>query len=144
MTSSAEPNRGITLGVLRRADGHDCTLNGVTAQAQELTLVAITTPDGWRTHRTTTLPVPRDVQLWFAQPDKPAVTLVIRNLGGETIAHLEPVVWDREAGTWVSTGQTMAGGNYATTGDSRVSTHLENLLGHRFYGALPVHDRIER
>ena len=37
----------------------------------------------------------------------------------------------------------MFGGNYASTSDSRFSQAIEKLIGHRFYGAVPIHDRIE-
>lgn len=38
---------------------------------------------------------------------------------------------------------TMMGGNYAACSDSRFSQAVEKLLGHKFYGAVPIHDRIE-
>jgi hypothetical protein len=37
----------------------------------------------------------------------------------------------------------MFGGNYAGTSDSRFKDAVENLIGTRFYGAIPVHDRYE-
>lgn len=37
----------------------------------------------------------------------------------------------------------MFGGNYAATSDSRFSKVCERLLGHRFYGAVAIHDRYE-
>ena len=39
--------------------------------------------------------------------------------------------------------QTMMGGNYAATSDSRFSDKIEEMLGHNFYGAVPIHDRVE-
>jgi hypothetical protein len=39
--------------------------------------------------------------------------------------------------------QTMFGGNYAASSDSRFSEAIEAILGHRFYGAVPIHDRVE-
>ena len=39
--------------------------------------------------------------------------------------------------------QTMMGGNYAATSDSRFSEMIEYFLGHSFYGAVPIHDRVE-
>ena len=38
---------------------------------------------------------------------------------------------------------TMFGGNYGATSDSRFSKAIETMLGHNFYGAIPIHDRIE-
>ena len=35
------------------------------------------------------------------------------------------------------------GGNYAATSDSRFSDKIEQMLGHHFYGAIPIHDRVE-
>ena len=40
-------------------------------------------------------------------------------------------------------GGAMFGGNYATTSDDRFSRKCEALLGHRFYGAVAIHDRWE-
>ena len=37
----------------------------------------------------------------------------------------------------------MNGGNIASTSDSRFSQACERLLGHRFYGAVHIHDRTE-
>ena len=39
--------------------------------------------------------------------------------------------------------QTMMGGNYAATSDSRFSDKIEEMLGVHFYGAVPIHDRVE-
>ena len=43
----------------------------------------------------------------------------------------------------VEGNHSMMGGNYAATSDSRFREAIEKLLGHNFYGALPVHDRVE-
>jgi len=37
----------------------------------------------------------------------------------------------------------MAGGCYVSTTDSRFTEAVEHILGHRFYGAIPLHDRSE-
>jgi hypothetical protein len=37
----------------------------------------------------------------------------------------------------------MAGGNFGYTSDSRFSGLARKLLGHDFYGAVSIHDRIE-
>ena len=34
-------------------------------------------------------------------------------------------------------------GNYAATCDSRFNKAIEEMLGHRFYGAIPIHDRFD-
>ena len=51
------------------------------------------------------------------------------------IAKLVP--YDRD-GKW-----TMFGGNFAYTSDSRFSEAVSAIVGYRFYGAVPIHDRIE-
>ena len=38
---------------------------------------------------------------------------------------------------------TMFGGNYAGTSDSRFTEAVEKITGARFYGAVPIHDRVE-
>jgi hypothetical protein len=39
--------------------------------------------------------------------------------------------------------QIMFGGCYVATSDSRFSRKIENLLGFPYYGAVPLHDRVE-
>ena len=89
----------------------------------------------------------------FAPRDNaPAVALEINNIPFRKSAddkpdkrvHLTPVHWDTLARLYVRAHPwTMAGGNYATTSDSRLSELLEDVLGHT-YGPLSVHDRVER
>ena len=38
---------------------------------------------------------------------------------------------------------TMDGGNFAASSDSRFSQACRELLGHHFYGAVAIHDRVE-
>ncbi len=38
---------------------------------------------------------------------------------------------------------TMFGGNFGATSDSRFNEAIEKMLGYNFYGAIPIHDRIE-
>lgn len=37
----------------------------------------------------------------------------------------------------------MFGGNYLASSDSRFRAMAEDIAGHRFYGAIPIHDRQE-
>jgi len=37
----------------------------------------------------------------------------------------------------------IAGGCFVSTSDSRWSDAIEHMMGHRFYGAIPLHDRSE-
>ena len=68
-------------------------------------------------------------------PDRPAAWLVPGNLGG--CAKIVPD-WEYQDNTW-----TMFGGNYAGTCDSRFNEAVEKITGARFYGAVPIHDRVE-
>ena len=59
----------------------------------------------------------------------------------QTFASFGPsvkVVPEEAEGKW-----TMMGGNYAATSDSRFTEKVEEMLGHHFYGAVPIHDRVE-
>ena len=92
----------------------DCSCNGVTNRFDSLCVVNVDGP-------------------FEPMPDRPAVELVAGAMDG--IAVLKPV----EAGNrW-----TMFGGNYAGSSDSRFARAVETITGNRFYGAIPVHDRIE-
>lgn len=69
--------------------------------------------------------------------DYPAAQLVSRNIMGRTIVHIVPTA-ELEKGSW-----TMMGGHYGGTSDSRFSEKVEEMMGSAFYGALPIHDRVE-
>lgn len=68
-------------------------------------------------------------------PLHPLLMLVKGNLPGTVKA----VPVDQPEG---KTGP-MFGGSYIAGSDSRFSEAVEKLLGHRFYGAVPLHDRFE-
>ena len=44
---------------------------------------------------------------------------------------------------FVGKRHTMFGGNYGAPRDSRFSDAVEKMLEHSFYGAVPIHDRVE-
>tara|TARA_R100000231_G_scaffold49082_1_gene41962 strand:- start:107 stop:436 length:330 start_codon:yes stop_codon:yes gene_type:complete len=44
---------------------------------------------------------------------------------------------------WNEDEHTMDGGNFAASSDSRFSQACRELLGHHFYGAVAIHDRVE-
>ena len=69
-----------------------------------------------------------------SQPDAdiPAVVLLQGALGSVKIVPVE-----------CEGKQTMFGGAFVHTSDSRFSRAVEKLLGHRFYGAVALHDRVE-
>ena len=94
----------------------DCTNGGVTSKYHTLCVTNVDGPFG-----------PDD--------DIPAVKLMPGNLPGTVKIVPEEEI---EKGSW-----TMFGGNYASTSDSRFSEKIEKMIGSRFYGAVPVHDRVE-
>ena len=67
----------------------------------------------------------------------PEAQLVSRNVMGRTIVNIVPMK-EIEKGSW-----TMFGGNYGATSDSRFSEKVEEMMGSSFYGAVPIHDRVE-
>lgn len=136
-----ETLHGLNLTVLRPADGADSTLGGVSGQHQRLTLIGtLGTIDGFGNQA-----VPLRKEFWGpAEPDAdaPAVALQVRVIG-EPVLNIVPVFKDITRGTWDTRAGFMAGGNFAYTTDSRFNRLCESLLGHRFYGAVAVHDRFE-
>jgi len=65
-----------------------------------------------------------------------AVTLEEGNLYGTVVA--VPIAYPEG----VTVGP-MASGAYIATSDSRFRREVEKMLGHTFYGAVPLHDRFE-
>jgi hypothetical protein len=102
--------------------GMDCTLGGISSKAGALCIVNIDGP-------------------FEPSSEYPAALLILGNLPG--IVRIVPAE-KTEAGGWQKIPQWwMFGGNYAGTSDSRFSEAIERLLGHRFYGAVAIHDRNE-
>lgn len=59
---------------------------------------------------------------------------------GDVLLSFSPVRWDTAAGQWTRPALHLAaGGNYGT-GDSRLSDLIQHITGHRFYGAIAIHD----
>ena len=100
----------------------DCTNGGVSARP-DIRGLCITNCDG-----------PFD-----PSDDYPSAQLVMKDFGG-SMGRIVKVVPTEELdkGSW-----TMFGGNYAGSGDSRFGAKIDELLGHHFYGAVPIHDRVE-
>lgn len=113
---------GLNISVYRDAgnDG-DCSLGGISSKHTTLCVVNISGPN-----------VPG--------PNNPPVKLVHGNLPGTL--KIVPAVPLAE-NCWRELGGTMMGGNYGATSDSRFSAACDSILGHRFYGAVAIHDRIE-
>lgn len=133
------PTGGLILSVLRPAESGDCTNGGITAQANRVTLVG--------TAEATDVVFPIADSSRCVEPNKtrPAVALEIRKrfLGTGKVGSLVPVQWDAEVERYVRAHSwSMAGGNYASTSDSRFGDLVETVLGFRA-PALAVHDRIE-
>ena len=108
---------GLLVSIYR--DESDCTNDGVTSPKRGYRGLCLTNVDG-----------PFD-------PDSeyPAAKLVKNEYThGDTVVVVPEEVEDK----W-----SMDGGNYAATSDSRFNEAIEKMLGHNFYGALPVHDRVE-
>lgn len=80
-----------------------------------------------------TIYVPHPRGCWNIEEDDPRLfKLVVRNMFGEEVRHLEPAYRPPEGCTsW------MSGGNFAASCDSRA----REIIG--FYGAISLHDRTD-
>ena len=107
--------KALPIYVYRQADGSDCTNNGISSRYDRLLCVC---NDGF-------------IDVDESDPPENLVKVVRRELFGRVIYHLEPVTRPTGVG-W------MAGGNYASSSDSRFS----ELVG-EMYGAVSIHDRQE-
>lgn len=135
MTDTQTPARkGMLLFVYRPADGNDYTNGGISGQVTRLTVTGIRYSYGFDSTTKLTHPkdeiteLPRDMQVFAPSENAPEVILVIRDNGIVRWLHLEPA-------TPAPGDQTpyMAGGNLATTSDSRWS----ELAGQ----PVEIHDR---
>jgi hypothetical protein len=112
---------GLIISVYRNAEiTSDCTNGGISGRFQSLTVVNVEGP-------------------FNPTPERPAVLLEEHHKG---CLRIVPAV-ETPNGYTVAPGWFMNGGNYAATSDSRFTGACEKLLGHRFYGAVAVHDRQE-
>lgn len=130
--------KGLTLNVHRTTRG-DFTLDGVSGRADRLTLVGYR-DESVHPARSVVRPLPDGSQVFEVKPDRPPVILVVRQFGADKILSILPAVED---GTEAQPGWFMFGGNYASLDDSRLSDLTQQLTGHRFYGAVAIHDRQE-
>lgn len=110
---------------IHRSNIGDCSNGGISGRAHAVCLVNVSGP--------------------FDPDDEryPAAMLVDGNLPG-TIKVVPAVLGDDDE--WVEQRGgvgPMMGGCYVATSDSRFSQACEEFLGHRFYGAVPLHDRFE-
>lgn len=101
----------------------DCTNHGISSSAKSLCLVNVDGP---------------------GEPSvcHPAAFIVYGNLPGTV--KIIPAV-KTEGGNWALTTEwCMMGGNYAATSDSRFHDAVRAITGGASYGAVPIHDRIEK
>lgn len=106
---------GLIVNVFRAADVQDCTRNGVSARHSTLCVINVDGP-------------------FQPAPDAPAVLLDTRVKGALRLVPLD----EYAAGKWL-----MFGGNFAHCSDARFTEACERILGHAFYGAVAIHDRVE-
>lgn len=118
--------KGLRLDVFR-APGCDTTRGGVSSRHERLTLVGTIESDGRLRHG------PVRASIFAPSPDAPAV--VLRRIGDSV--HVVPLGDDGEA------INSMAGGNFAHTSDSRLRDFMFQVGVRPFYGALSIHDRVE-
>lgn len=117
--------RVMTLYVLRPADFSDCTNGGASSKFSRIDVIC---DEGFT----------REVDLDDAPAD--LFRLEVGNIGPTKTAHLVPV---RQPKGLVG---PMAGGNYATTSDSRWARYVASELGPEFRfvaTCVPIHDRFE-
>lgn len=94
---------------------HSSANGGISEQVTEVTLVG-----------------PQFPELFAPSESAPAVQMVVRNLGGQTVVHFEPVASRPEGHVGY-----MASGAHVHSSDSRFS----EAVG--FHGAVSLHDRTE-
>ena len=102
---------------------YDCTNNGISNRYTRLCIVNVDGP--------------------FEPDNEMAAAMLVSNAYNSV--KVVPARKDAK-GNWKSMAETchhMFGGNYCATSDSRWNTAIEKILGHRFYGAVPIHDRVE-
>jgi hypothetical protein len=143
MTDS-HPVKGLRIDVYRNAaERIDCTLNGVTAAHETLTLVGVIDASG--PDMPAFAPVP-EWRVSAPSPDAPPVAVVVEQgwrATGDRYAFLVPVVVRPNGTVARRPGHAMHGGNFAGTGDSRFARVLRRVTGYENPGVLRVHDRFE-
>lgn len=115
---------GLLIYVYREPGAQDCTNRGISSRYTRLCLMNASGP-------------------FEPREDCPPVLLESHVRG---CLRIVPAVCVLRGGsrTYVRMpGSWMMGGNFAATSDSRFSDACERLLGHRFYGAVSIHDRQE-
>jgi hypothetical protein len=112
--------KGLVINIshtLRNGKMEDFTLGGVTAAAEEALVIGPGIPELFEAH------------------GRPVLALERNRGSGPPTARLVPVG---------ETGWTMFGGNFGHTSDGRFSDAVRAIYGGQFYGAVPIHDRVEQ
>ena len=99
-----------------RSDLGDCSNNGISSRAQNVTILNCDGP-------------------FEPTFDAPAVVLERGVFDGTVVAR---PYYEGDSKPWF-----MAGGTFIGTSDARFSRKVEEIIGGRFYGAVPFHDRVE-
>jgi hypothetical protein len=106
---------GLLIYVYRQAGSrYDCTNGGLSSRVDRFTVTNVAGP-------------------FKPCADAPAISLMRGNVPGTV-----KLVPEANLGA-----HSMFGGNYAATSDSRFREAVEKLTGGTFYGAVPIHDRVE-
>ena len=130
--------KALDLSVYRDASSPaDCTNNGVSSTHTRLQLVGTVLE-----HLGIIDPLPEGVKTTIDPQHQAPVVLNVRNIFGENAVSLVPLTYDPANQQWYIKPGYMAGGNYAT-GDSRLSELIDHFTGHRYHGAIAIHDRYE-
>tara|TARA_E500000318_G_scaffold111232_1_gene129019 strand:- start:607 stop:936 length:330 start_codon:yes stop_codon:yes gene_type:complete len=108
---------GLTINIYKNNQYGDCTNNGVSSwDVKGLCITNIDAP--------------------FSPSDEyPSAELVVQEHFNRKTVKIVP--------TAIGKRHSMFGGNYGACSDSRFSDTVEKMLGHSFYGAIPIHDRVE-
>lgn len=152
------PTPALSLSVYRSA-GPDCTMRGISARYDDVSVVGVV-DQRFESHRLSVRelePLSEALMLpaYFERAEgerfaSAPVGLVVRNMGRRVYFSLLPAergadgVW-RIIETSGKAGAVMAGGNLASTTDSRLRELLEPFVGREApsIAALPIHDRVE-
>lgn len=119
---------GLIIDVYRNAGrGGDCTLDGVSSKCTSLCLVNVSGPS---------TPTDATPAAMLVPGNTPGTLKIVAAVKAEGSTTYVPLRHPNATGP-------MMGGNYGATSDSRFSEACERLLGHAFYGAVPIHDRFE-
>lgn len=142
MTTAAladiDPRNGLTMDVLRHADGHDYTNGGFSSTVTELTVVGVIREV---TRRAPVCePLPPAARVFRPNPSRPAALLWERDVFGRTVWAIVPALHATATSAALRghLSTLMMGSNFAHASDSRISEIT------RLYGAIAIHDRTER